>query len=65
MAQWVELWDRARRAMGGALTTYTAEHNLPSDFNDRLLPGAPADGGLLPAPVPLAPGAPSGYTAQP
>jgi len=41
-ARWIEACDRARRAIDGALTTYAAKNGLPSDFNERFFPGAPA-----------------------
>jgi len=41
MVRWIDLADRARRAINGTLTTYAADHDLPSDFNDRFFPSAP------------------------
>ncbi|MFO0651522.1 MAG: hypothetical protein U0326_35200 [Polyangiales bacterium] len=51
IARAIERLDRARRAVDGALTTYAAEHDLASDFNERFFP-ATSTSTKKPSPTP-------------
>lgn len=41
LKRWIELADRARRAVDGSITSYAAEKGLAPDLNDRFFPGSP------------------------